>query len=282
MLEPEDDISRLFQWTYDDRSGSNLIPAEDGANSLEGIAHAATISAHFLAEGKVRYRAPYSDKFEILAGPPRAGSWITEFYIALQRPDTWAGAAAGLALTGVGAAPIAVFKLLRRISARATGVPVENDGTERFEDAQHGTFDALVEAATPSLTRAHRAIRSRRTTIRLSTKKLSFEFDRETKDYIETDIREDGSSEARGNTSGYSVNNRTGRFFMDAIQRTVPFILDVNAPPSASVALARSLEAYASNRLANSDIRIRYRGTRAHDGRLKNILIYNAVFGFGL
>jgi hypothetical protein len=272
----------FFTWTYDDGSQTHLLPADEGAFSLEGISHAAKVATHYIAEGRVRHRAPFSEKFDIYIAPPQPGSWTADFIMSLSKPDTWAGAVAGIALTSFAAVPIYAYKLLRRIANRATGVLPSSDETSIIEEVYQGNFDALVDAATPSLTRAHRVIRSSNTTLQLKKDDLALQFDLSTKLYIETNFVDDHTSEAVGNTAGYSVNQRTGRIYMDELRRTVPFLLHREAPERASVALARSLEAYASTRAANSDLVFRYQGTRAQDGRLKKILIFDARFAFGV
>jgi len=198
--------------------------------------------------------------------------------IALRSPEVWAGVAAG-ASVGL---PTLAFKLLRRVSARATGVPTRADETKALEERHQGTFDALVEAAEPSLVRAHRVITSQKTTISFKRKAFEFEFNRETKKYIETNVLDDRASRTVGNVASLNVNSRTGRIFIDELGRGVPFLVHKDASDGTMRAMARSLENYASTRLANSDLTIRYRATRAGDGTIKRIVVYSADFMFGV
>ncbi|MDR6624856.1 hypothetical protein [Caulobacter segnis] len=268
----------LFTYRYEDGTDRHLLPADEGSWSLEGIAHAATLATHFLVEGKVRHRAPYSDKFRIYIAPPTAGSWETQFVLALASPEAWAGAIVGGAI-GI---PTLAFKLLRRIGNRATGVTPKNDETKAIEERHQGSFDALVEAAEPSLIRAHRVITSDRTTLDFSAGSFKFSFNKETKTYIETNVVDDQPSAAVGNVASFNVNRRTGRIFIDNLGRSVPFLVHKDADHGTSIALARSLENYASTRLANSDLRLRFRATRAPDGSVKRVVIYSAQFLFGI
>nr|WP_314528507.1 hypothetical protein [uncultured Brevundimonas sp.] len=268
----------MFVYRFDDGSDDHLLPADEGAWSLEGIAHAATLVTHFLVEGKVRHRAPYSDQFRIYVAPSRPGSWEVEFMMALRSPEVWAGAIVGASIS----LPTLAFKLLRRVSARATGVPSRNDETKALEERHQGTFDALVDAAEPSLVRAHRVITNDRTTLSFTSKAFQFEFNRETRKYIETNIKDDHSQVTVGNVASLNVNRRTGRVFIDELGRSVPFLVHKDADDGTMRAMARSLENYASTRLANSDLTIRYRSTRAADHTIKRIVVYSANFMFGV
>jgi hypothetical protein len=268
-------VHHFFSYEYDDGTDRPLLPAEEGAWSLEGLSHAATLTTHFFLEGQVKRRAPYSDKFAVFVGPPRAGSWMADFYLALQEPSTWAGVVAGLSVN----VPT-IFKVFNRITRRATGQAVDDDASSRFEEQHSGTFDALVEAVEPSIQRAHRVIKSRRTILSINAGKVGFHLNQATKEYIETSNLDHASSRSRGNVASYNVNNRTGRFYFDHLGRTVPFVIHKEADVRTEVALARSLENYAGSRLANSDIEITYRGIRAIDDRIKRIVIFDANFIF--
>lgn len=269
-------VERLFIYSFDNGRDEVYLPADEGAWSLEGFAHAARLTAHYFVEGKIRRRAPYSDEFRILIAPPRAGSWVADFIIEFTKPDIWAGGVAGFALGGVPG----VFRMLRRLASRATGQEPESDGSEQFEEAHSGTFDALVEAVEPSLARAHKVIRDHKTTVTASLGRLSFSFDQHTREYIETSVIDPGASQAVGNVGSYNVNNRTGRMYFNNLGRTIPFSLHRDVDQETEIALGRSLQNYTENRLANDDIRIQYRAVRAADGRIKRIVINRAVFLF--
>lgn len=269
-------IERLFSYIYDDERDEVYLPADEGAWSLEGFAHAATLTAHFFVEGKIRRRAPYSDEFRILIATPKAGSWATDFVIQFSKPEIWAGAVAGF---GVGGVP-GLFRVLRRLAARATGQDPVNDGSEQFEEASSGTFDALVEAVEPSLARAHKVIRDERTTITASLGRTSFSFDRHTREFIETSAVDLDASRAVGNVASYNVNNRTGRIFFNNFGRTVPFTLARDVDQGSEIALGRSLQNYTEHRLANDDIQIQFRAIRAADNRIKRIIVTRAQFLF--
>jgi hypothetical protein len=241
-LAGDETLYPLFVYRYDDESDEHLLPADEGGWSLEGMGHAATLVTHFLIEGKVRYRAPYSDKFQIYISPPKAGSWEAQFVIGLISPEAWAGAAVGASLS----LPTLAFKLLKRVSRRATGQPTQNDETKAIEEAHTGTFDALVEAAEPALIRAHKVIKSKRTNLTLAAAGMKFEFNSETKSYIETNIIDQSTSRSVGNVASLNVNRRTGRIFIDELGRSVPFLVHRDADSDTMISLARSLENYAS------------------------------------
>lgn len=263
----------FFTYEYRPANGGNLLPGDEGSWSLEGIAHAATITTNYFVEGRVRRRAPYND-FRIFIGPPRAGSWAADFFVQLQSPGTWAGVAAGLSVN----VPT-IFRVLKRVADRATGTVPSQDGSEQFEAAHQGTFDALVEAVEPSLIRAHRVIESS-STLSIKAGTANFTFNRKAKEYIETSIKDPGPSMGVGNVASYNVNARTGRIFFEALGRTVPFSIAKDARQGTESALGRSLESYASTRLSNKDIRIEYIPVRAGDGTIKRIVVTAALFLF--
>jgi hypothetical protein len=267
-------VEKFFTYEYRPPDGGNLLPGDDGAWSLEGISHAATITMNYFIEGKVRRRAPYNN-FRIFMAPPRDGSWAADFLVQLQSPGTWAGVAAGLSVN----VPT-VFKVFKRLANRATGVKPDTDEGAAFEERHQGTFDALVEAVEPALVRAHRVIESKSSTLTLSAGSVGFTFNTETKRYIESSIVDPARTVAVGNVASYNVNGRTGRIFFDELGRTVPFKIAKDAGPQTEVALARSLENYANKRFANKDIRITYIARRAEDGSIKSILVIGADFIF--
>jgi len=255
-----------------------LLPADEGAWSLEGMAHATTLITHFALEGKIRRRAPYSDKFRLLIGPPRNGSWVADFFIQLAGSEVWAGAAAGAAVSSVPG----LFKLIRRISKRATGQEDQDDGASVLEKGKPGTFDALVEAVEPSLLRAHRVIHNERTHIEIRAGGVSIEFDRSTRRYLEMTEIDDAPRIIMENVASYNVNNRTGRVFINQLGRTVPFQLIKEIDKNSEISIAQSLQNYTVNRLANSDLEIRALAKRAYDDRIKSVVIVSARFVFGI
>lgn len=78
---------------------TNRIEANDGLESLAGLAHAATLVAHFVATNTVRQRQPYDDRLRFFFEDTRPGSLTAILELG--------GALA------IGAGGTAVFELLR-------------------------------------------------------------------------------------------------------------------------------------------------------------------------
>jgi hypothetical protein len=89
------------------------IEANEGLESLAGLAHAATLVAHFAATGKVRQRQPYDERFRFFFEETRPGSLTA--LLAL-------GGALGL-----GAGGNLVYDLLKVVWKKATGTGPDGD-----------------------------------------------------------------------------------------------------------------------------------------------------------
>ena len=117
------------------------INANDGLESLAGLAHAATLIGHYVATGKVRQRTPYDDRLQFYFSTTKPGS--------LTAILTLGGALA------LGAGGNATYDVLKAVWKRATGSGEEGNLKTQDRVIGSGDLDALAEASSPSLLRGH-------------------------------------------------------------------------------------------------------------------------------
>ncbi len=234
------------------------IEAREGLESLAGMAHAATLVAHFVATGKVRQRQPYDDGLIFFFQDVRPGSLTAVLAIG----GSLAAGVAGNFLTDV---VKAVFK-------RATGTGDANDLQIGDHVFQSGDLDALAEAVTPSLLRGHSWIGHPDQRISLKRgRDVLVDFNEATRDYMKDEVIEEGDSLQDISVAALNVNSRHGRVYFFDLGRTVSFKVDRNASARTIPTLARYLTRYAER--TNAAVNIRFKKVFYTDGRLKRIMI---------
>lgn len=236
------------------------IEANAGLESLAGLAHAATLVAHFAATNVVRQRQPYDDRLR--------------FYFQEARPGSLT---ALLALGGdlaPGAAVNLVYDLVKGIWKRATGTGGDGDLQAGDQLYRTGDIDALTEAVAPSLLRGHAWIGHSDKNISIKTgRQILVDLNESTKEYLKNEIFEEGTSRQDVSVAALNVNSRHGRAFFFDIGRTIPFKVDRNANPRTLPNLARFLRDYAERNGAT--VNIHFKKILHIDGRMKRIIIYD-------
>jgi hypothetical protein len=234
------------------------VEANDGLESLAGLAHAATLVAHFVATGTVRQRYPYDDRLK--------------FYLQKTKPGSLT---AILDIGGTLAAGVAgslVYDLLKIVWKRATGtgnVGDVNIGGQTFRD---GDLDALTEAVTPSLLRGHAWIGSSQQRIKIKKgRQLLVDFSTNTKTYLKDEIPEEGMSQQDVSVAALNANSKHGRVFFFDLGRTIPFKVDRHATDRTTSNLSRYLTQYVDN--TGATVSIKFKKIFHTDGRLKRIII---------
>ncbi|MBN8808176.1 MAG: hypothetical protein J0I47_08060 [Sphingomonas sp.] len=153
------------------------VEANDGLESLAGLAHAATLVAHYAVTGVVRQRQPYDDRLRLFFQETRPGS--------LDVILTVGGVLAS------GAAGNLFYDILKATWKRATGSGSKGDlvvGDHIFRD---GDLEALAEATSPSLLRGHSWIDHPEQNISIKTgKQLLVDFNKKTKAYLREEVFE--------------------------------------------------------------------------------------------
>ncbi|MBY0285002.1 MAG: hypothetical protein K2W81_13710 [Sphingomonas sp.] len=238
----------------------NRIEANEGLESLAGLAHAATLVAHFTATGVVRQRQPYADTLRFFFEETRPGSL-----------------SALLALGGdlaMGAAGNAIYDLLKVVWKRATGTGDDGDVELNGVVYRSGDIDALTEAVAPSLLRGHAWINHHEQQIQIKTgRQILVDFNQGTKEYLKNEITEEGESVQDVSVAALNVNSRHGRVYFFDLGRTIPFRVDKTAELRTISNLSRYLTQYADR--TGATVNIRFKKIFYVDGKLKRIIIYD-------
>lgn len=234
------------------------IEANEGLESLAGLAHAATLVAHFIATGTVRQRQPYDDSLRFFFEDTRPGS-LTALL----------GLGGALAL---GAGGNAVYDVLKAVLKRATGSGDDGDVESGDRTYRSGDIDALTEAVTPSLLRGHSWIGHHEQQIQIRTgKQILVDFNQRTKEYLKNEIVEEGESVQDVSVAALNVNSKHGRVYFFDLGRTVPFRVAKDANERTIPTLSRYLTQYAER--TGATVNIRFKKIFYIDGRLKRLLV---------
>lgn len=240
------------------------LELHDGAESLAGIGRALNLVGHYVAVGKVRYKAPYSNKVRFLIADTEEGSLRVLIDEVLRLSSDARNAAASKK----------VRALLRRVIARATGNANEEELQVDGEIISSGDIDALAEAATPGLLRAHRWIDQRAKSISITEEGARpVRLDQETKDYLQFEEVSLGRQTQDVSVGALNVNSRSGRVFFHNLGRTVPFYVSRTANPRTIPTLSRYLTQYAEK--TGATVNINFQKVEYADGRLKRIIVHD-------
>jgi hypothetical protein len=238
------------------------IEAYTGIVSLEGIARAANIAAHYAATGQVRFRAPYSDEIEFRLSAPAEGSLAFPFKVVsrISSSVTKKRFAAALFLA---------------LLARSTGQEFPSDIENTVSEVRPGDLDAMAEGATPGILRAHRWIDNSEKSINIADALFSdVVFDEDTRDYLEIEEYEDETTQDV-TVAAVNANSRIGRVYFEDLGRTVPFKVGKEATGRTLSNLSRYLTRHIEK--TNEWVSIRYIPVRYSDNRLKRIIILDCA-----
>lgn len=263
----------MIQITFrGDEANNHQIEAYTGSESLAGFGRACTIVAHYTATETVRFRRPYDEsvRFLIEAVQPGSLSIVMSAISTAVRPLQ----AQRLSRTA--------NKILGHVVQRAVGRA--RPGTLELADLRvsEGDVDALAEAITPGISRAHSWIDSGNKSIILTGDRINdIVFDEETKEYISSEVHAENEEVQDVSVGALNVNSRTGRVFFHDLGRTVPFWVPRNASARTIPTLAGYLSQYANR--TGATVNIRFRRVTHLDDRLKKIIISDcyAIAGRG-
>jgi hypothetical protein len=207
----------------------HVLPAYDGATSIDGITRAIHIATHAYMTGEVVSRATALRGASIVIKPARPGSFVFDIIVCLEaHPATTEAAATLLA--------VPFYDFIRTAFKRATGFfdaepesPHLRKLYQRKEPPpllrQPADFDELVEALEGSLQDAHRPIGEEGTITNISvgsSRQDLVEFDAITKDWVSTREEAARSEDFQGNITRYNALSRNARAFVDQLKRVLP------------------------------------------------------------
>lgn len=213
-------------------ASAHRVEAHTGAISLEGIARAATLAAHYASTGQVRFRAPFSSEIEFQFSAPEPGS--LDFPL-----EAIANIGSSVSAKKVKFATALFLAILARASGQGEKAELAIEG----EKIPSGTLDALAEAATPGLERAHRWIDLRAKKISVRSGKRQVVLDHSSKEYLEDEIQGDRQRQDV-TVAALNGNNKTGRVYFEDLGRTIPFKVAREAKGRTTVNLSRYLTQY--------------------------------------
>jgi hypothetical protein len=238
------------------------IEAKKGLEALAGFSAATARIAHYVAEGKVRYRQPFSDSVELYLERTEPGSLNFIFGTVVKGARK------------VGEARQTTDRLIRRVIRRATGQAKEGSLTVGDREIPAGDIDALAEAIEPSLRRAHAWTNTRGKSMTVTGDDAKpFVLSKATKDYLDSEIEDDHESVQDVSVGALNVNGRTGGVYFHDLGRTVPFYVPRNAAARTITVLSRYLTQYAEK--TGATVNISFRRIRYPDERLKRIIIHD-------
>lgn len=256
----------------------SVLPAYDGATSIDGITRAIHIATHAYMTGEVVSRATALRGASLLIKPARQGSFIFEIIAMIEANPATTGVAAAL-----GSAPF--YDFLKVALRRATGwldAEPETKHLKKLYDRKQppalmkppADLDALAETLEGSLQDAHRPIGPEGTIGKIeigSPRRKLLTFDTETKDWVNTREEAENITVYQGNVTRYNALSRNGRAFIDQLDKVVPIRPDGDFPAGDLAHLTWSL--HGSNIGARSKLLLRARTVTSAGGKVKRLLL---------
>lgn len=261
-----------------DIADQHQIPAYEGGQAIEGIARGLVLIGHYLAEGQIRKRVPFSRGVQVLLRPPRAGSFDAIFGFAID-PEfvsssfSWLGAAAASGVVGAFA-----YDLIKQTFKTVIGEKHDptTEGLKALDAKRGGELDALADAIEPAIRQAHNVIGYGARDIHIYHGPVTISnFNSRTKEYINSTIHADRPDVKLVSASMYSANTKNGRVFDNELGKTVPITITREAAPRTPSAISSSLDRYVGN-LPDNRVYIKYYADKDAEGRVKRYRVVDA------
>ena len=258
-----------------DEAEKHRVPAHEGSQSLYGISRGIVLINHFISEGEIKKRAPFTQKTQLYLEPPQRGSLEAILTIAIENPQSLA---LGSGIIG-GVIANLFTDALKTTFNRVVGrdVSPESETLRKISEKHSGDFEALIDAIEPSARRGH-------TVIEQGVQKIAIvngddniiNFDGETKKYVEYSNKSQIFEEMDVSIGSLNVNTGYGRAFLIDTGKTVPFHIHNHASAKTGAVLSESLNRYAQEK--DSNITVKYVKVTSSDGRIKKLIIHDASF----
>jgi len=216
-------IETVFRFRYQPDDGAHAISAYDAAQALYGISRSISITTHYAIHGRIIKQAPALKDAKVLVRPPSEGSF--EFVVPVVG---WTvGTAEMVGALGAGVAGNFLYDLTKYMFRRLTGQS-DNPETQKLKDLltqKPGEIDGLADAIDEDIPRIHRPLDANNIQVfNVYGGKNNFgTFNYQTYDFAKTKIRESVARKFVGNVASLNGNTLTGRFWLDAEERTVGF-----------------------------------------------------------
>ena len=192
-----------------------LLPAYEGTQSIEGIARAITLVAHYVVTGEVRKRYPFSEDAKLYLAPSRAGSFESFFSLWTQPDSVLVSTAVGAVAVGV--VSMTLFELLKYLTKTLIGQDdaSSNDRVRYLLDRKSGDIEVLSEAIEPSIKKSHNVINNGAGNIVvISGSNNIVTFNARSKEYIFTQEEDNEIRQLLVSCGMLNVNTRTDEFII--------------------------------------------------------------------
>lgn len=263
----------------------------DAARSILGFERSLALTTHFILNGEIITQAPSLKGAQILARPPREGSWEIVASIV-------GGMVAGGALGKDTVFGHLMWSAYDYLISHTLGYNVEFDKTlvkshkelleQRGADPDlsisEGRLDSLMEKTESAFVEMHRPMVWSGTAKKAKIldgngKDVGVSFTAETYEYAANLERENASITLAGIVSSYNVNTFKGRIFIPEEERAVPFLLSESARTLQEInKIVTSLRSNAIERRAlKVGVEISAYRENSSTGRLKSLYVTDVL-----
>jgi len=259
-----------FKISYSGGPADNgLLDIYDASVSTRGLARALSITTHaFINDGQIRQRAERVAGAKVYLHPPRHGSFEELVTIAFNDP----------VVTTIGTSVIAAafWDFLKWTWSEAVGqshqptTPFVNRISTRVEPFI-GEMGIALESSMEELHRPIQSVQNMEISISRPRVGEIVRLDHSTRAYVSIRDEED-VEDLVGNVTKYNILSGYGRFFVDVLNRTLPFDLHHDVSPGEKALLTKSMD----ERNRGLDGKIILRASRIITGRgeLKRFKVY--------
>lgn len=273
-------------------SDDNEIDFYDVAQALIGFQRSIALTTHLVLNNKVITQAPSLKGAQILAAPPRPGSW-----------ELVATIIGGLAFVGTRAKDTPLGHLVHSaydyVVSSTLGFHVDyekslgrqyNEMKSRDEDIpilDETRFDSVMDKCETAVKEMHRPIVNSGTAekaeifARIGDNALPTraKFSHKTYEHVTSTRLVERPIEVRGKVSSYNINTYKGRIFVEELNRPVPFELADEARSTGGIArIVFSLSINAQDKFSqDGSIRLVAFKNESRTGQLKSFLVLEVI-----
>jgi hypothetical protein len=253
-----------------------MLPAHDGAISIEGVAFSFALLSNYMATGEIRSRGSMSPDISVYLRPARQGSFLQDLVLRVANEES-------LFISRVIGkfAPATTTKVITAIATRVlsevTGQPHAATEAEArwLKKLPSGDMEALIDKVEPSIRRAHTVIGEGAGELIITKSKTPLiSFNADTKAWVNTNIQSDGTIERVVNIPAFNANTGNGRAYIAEVGKTVPFSVIREPAQRTYETLGWSLREYARERPSN--IKIICSHITSLDDKIKKLVIEGA------
>ncbi|WP_296425244.1 hypothetical protein, partial [Yoonia sp.] len=256
------------------------VPAFTALDSAHGISQALMMVLNFAQTGEIRRRNFKDLNLELNLVATKEGSFEFVFEFAQYAPYLAEAYGKGLAN--------ASWKLVETVFKRATGI----SGADEIEDAESdgrinaGDLGALIQAAEPSIRRAHSVVNhgAANVNIYINGDDNSVVLDATSKEYMYESIFNDETRSQRFLVTSFDGRNRTGRLFDLELEQAFTFDLLAEADRKSLTVIVDAARAYALREKGRFDEKMEavcaFTSVDAEDGRQKRLKVFAAASEF--